>query len=207
MRGYWLKIALGAAVIALVGIGIVRLVESGIETTHRVVETAEPITIPLAFIPFNLDGQKVGSVKRLRILRTAPESVTGFEIRVEVSELPAYEQLASGCVLSVDNPTQLSSSTTFLCGPADSAMTQFGKVEVVFAEGSSSRMTVPLYLPNRVVAEFRGRGADSSQVTTTMVNADSLAAEMRRMADSIEERTRALADSLRRQAAARVPPQ
>jgi hypothetical protein len=207
MRGYWLKIVLGAAVIALVGTGAVRLVQSGIEKGHQVVETAEPITIPLAFVPFNLAGQRVGSLKRLRILRDAPESVTGFQIRVEVGDLPIYEQLSSGCVLSVDNPTNLSTATNFECVAPDSTRVEFGTVEVLLAEGSTSRMVVPLYLPAAVVAEFRGGRSDAGEVTGAMINADSMARSMRRMADSIRVQTRELADSIRRSAAARVPPQ
>jgi len=207
MRGYWLKIVLGAGVIGLVGIGIVRVFQSGVRTTRIVVETAEPISIPLAFIPFNLDGSKAGSVQRLRILRSAPETITGFEIRVEVADLPTYERLSSGCVLSVDNPRHLSTSSSFACGEADSGLVKFGSVEVQLAEGSSSRMSVPLYLPAALVAEFQATPADSGTMIPAAVNADSFARAMRQMADSIKVQTRALADSIRRQAAARVPPE
>lgn len=207
MRGYWLKIMLGAGVIALVGITVVKLVQSGVRKGHEVVETAEPITIPLAFLPFNLDGQRVGSLKQLRINRSTPKSIEGFRIRVEVAELATYEALSNGCVLTVENPTQLSTSTTFTCGTPDSSQVEFGTVEVALAEGSTSRMVVPLYLPARVVAEFRGTAADSGQVAVEAVNADSLAASMREMAETISRQTRELADSLRRQAASRVPPQ
>lgn len=207
MRGYWLKIMLGAGVIALVGITIVQLVKAGVEKGHQVVETADPITIPLAFLPFNLDGHRVGALKQLRINRTRPDEVEGFRVRVEVSELATYEALSTGCVLSIENPTHLSTASTFACGSPDSSLVEFGTVEVTLAEGSSSRMVVPLYLPARVVAEFRRTEADSGQVAIQPVHADSLARSIRDLADSISRQTRELADSLRRQAAARVPPQ
>ncbi len=205
MRGYWTKIILGMFAIALVGTTIVRLARKGVETRHRVVETAEPITIPLAFIPFNVDGQRVGSVKRLRILRSAPKSITGFQIRVEVSDVATYQSLSSGCVLSVDDPTRFSNTTSFSCQPVDSALVEFGRVEVLLAEGSNSRLDVPLYLAPEMVAEFRNRGADSGQVASALANADSVARQVRRMADSIASEARALADSARRQAASRPP--
>jgi len=84
---------------------------------------------------------------------------------------------------------------------------KFGSVEVQLAEGSSSRMSVPLYLPAALVAEFQATPADSGTMIPAAVNADSFARAMRQMADSIKVQTRALADSIRRQAAARVPPE
>ncbi|MDZ4673878.1 MAG: hypothetical protein SGI84_05450 [Gemmatimonadota bacterium] len=207
MRGYWLKIMLGAGVIALVGTIIVRLAKAGMENGPQVVETADPIVIPLAFLPFNLDGHRVGALKQLRINRSAPESVESFRIRVEVADLATFESLSTGCVLSVENPSHLSTSTSFSCGAPDSSMLEFGTVEIALAEGSTNRLVVTLYLPARVVAEFRGTPADSGQAAVPSVYADSLAQSMRQMAETISRQTRELADSLRRQAASRVPPQ
>jgi len=197
MRAYWLKIIAGMLGIFVVGYGIVYTVRRGVQTGRQVVETAEPISIPLAFIPFNLDGVRAGSVRRLTILRDQPKSVTGFRIRVEVADPEVYRVLTSGCVLSVDNPTQLNNRTTFHCQPADSSMVEFGQVEVR-AESGGASVNVPLYLPPHVVAEFRGSGADSQQVTNALVNADSIASAMRKMADSIRAETRVFADSIRR---------
>lgn len=207
MRGYWVRIVLKALGIAAVGIAIVTMARRGAEATHRVVETADPISIPLAFIPFNLDGQRVGAVKRLRILRSAPESVTGFNIRVEVADLATYEALSRGCVLSIENPTRLSPNSSFSCQASDAVpgLEAFGSVEVLLAEGSNTRIDVPLFLPTHVIHEFRGRGADSGAVATSLMTADSVANAMRRMADSIRQQTRAYADSVRREAAARPP--
>lgn len=197
MRTYWLKIIAGMLGIFVVGFGVISLVRQGVHTGRQVVETAEPISIPLAFIPFNLDGIRVGSVRRLTILRDQPKSVTGFRIRVEVADPEAYRALTSGCVLSVDNPTQLNNRTTFHCLPADSSMVEFGRVEVR-AESGEASVNVPLYLPPHVVAEFRGSGADSQEVTSALVNADSIAHAMRKMADSLRQETRVFADSIRR---------
>lgn len=203
MRGYWTKIILGMLAIGIVGSVVVSFARAGIQAGHDVVETAEPITIPLAFIPFNVDGQRVGSVKRLRILRSAPKSITGFQIRVEVSEVATYQALSAGCVLSVDDPTQFSNNTSFSCRPADSTMVEFGRVEIQLAEGPNTRLDVPLYLTSQMVAEFRNNGADSGQVASALANADSVARQVRRMADSIGNQARALADSARAQAANR----
>lgn len=204
MRGYWTKIILGMLAIGVVGSVVVKVTRAGVRAGHQVVESAEPITIPLAFIPFNVDGQRVGSVKRLRILRSAPKSITGFQIRVEVSEIATYQALSSGCVLSVDDPTRFSNNTSFSCQPADTSLVEFGRVEVLLAEDSNTRLDVPLYLSPALVAEFRNNGADSGQVASALANADSVARQVRRMADSIGSQARALADSARQQAANRT---
>ena len=210
MRSYWLRIVAGALGIFLVGITAVSLAKTGERKVRRVVETAEPITIPLAFIPFNLDGVRAGAVKRLTILRSEPKSVTGFRIRVEVADLATYTALSGGCVMSVGNPTQLSTKTDFHCGPVDSNQVEFGRVEVILAEGTNTRLDIPLYLPAHVVAEFRqsrrasqglaGGGEGGGGGGDALVDPDLIADNMRRMADSIRRETRALADSIRREA-------
>jgi len=201
MRGYWAKIILGMLGIALVGITAVSLAKQGTEARHTVMETAEPISIPLAFIPFNLNGSRVGSIRRLTFMRDNPRSVTGFRIRVEVSEPEAYRSLTSGCVMSVDNPTHLSTKTNFICQPVDSSLIEFGRVEVR-AQGAESSVYIPLYLPASVVEDFRG----GSTGLPARMNADSLAGALRRMADSLSNDTRVMVDSLRRVNGVRPPP-
>lgn len=204
MRGYWLRIIAGALAIFLVGFAIVSAVRSGKQRVRHVAQTADPISIPLAFIPFNLDNNRVGTIRRLTILRSEPKSITGFRIRVELSDPDALRLLAAGCVMSVENPTQLNSRTSFSCLPVDSAMIEFGRVELL-AETGGTRVDFPLYLPPHVVAEFRNAGVDSGSTVNREVNADSIAQSMRQMADSIRRETRALADSVRREVTARPP--
>ncbi len=203
MRGYWLRIIAGALAIFLVGFAIISAVRSGKQRVRTVTQTADPISIPLAFIPFNLDSSRVGTIRRLTILRSEPKSITGFRIRVELSDPDALRLLAAGCVMSVDNPTQLNSRTSFSCLPLDTAMVEFGRVELL-TETGGTRVDFPLYLPPQVVAEFRDAGEAGVSVNRE-VNADSIARSVRQMGDSIRRETRALADSVRREVTARPP--
>lgn len=214
MRGYWLRIAAGALGIFLVGITAVSLARTGQRRVHQVVETADPISIPLAFIPFNLDGVRSGSIRRLTIMRSEPKVVTGFRIRVEVADLATYTALSGGCVMSVGNPTELSPATSFSCGPADSSQVEFGRVEVVLAEGTNTRLDIPLYLPATVVADFQRSPEASAALAEAHAEGlaegfaeaaaasdpDRIAVNVRRMADSIRRETRVMADSIRREA-------
>lgn len=204
MRGYWLRIIAGALAIFLIGFVIISAVRSGKQRVRTVTQTADPISIPLAFIPFNLDSNRVGTIRRLTILRSEPKSITGFRIRVELSDPDALRLLATGCVMSVENPTQLNSRTSFSCLPVDSAMIEFGRVELL-AETGGTRVDFPLYLPLEVVAEFRHAGAEAGVSANREINADSIARSVRQMADSIRQETRALADSVRREVTARPP--
>jgi hypothetical protein len=201
MRGYWLRIILGMLGIFVVGYAVISAVRAGTSRVRQVTESAEPISIPLALVPFNLGDQRVGTIRRLTILRREPESVTGFRIRVNLSDLEALRMLTSNCVMTVDDPTRLSHRTSFRCVPEDSALIEFGRVELM-PEGGGSRIDVPLWLPAQVVAGFSGGAGE-----TVTVNADSIAREVRLLADSIRHQTRSLTDSLRREVAGRPPVQ
>lgn len=199
MRGYWTRIILGMLGIFVVGYGVVSAVRAGKSRVRQVTQSADPISIPLAFIPFNLGEQRVGTVRRLTILRREPKSVTGFRIRVDLSDLEALRLLTANCVMTVDDPTRLNSRTSFQCVQADSALVEFGRVELL-PEGGGARIDVPLWLPAHVVAEFSG-GAGAAAA----VDADSIAREVRLLADSIRQQTRSLTDSLRREVTGRPP--
>lgn len=202
MRGYWLRIIAGALGIFAVGFGVISVARAGKSRVRQVTQTADPITIPLAFIPFNLDNSRVGTIRRLTILRREPKSVTGFRIRVELSEPEVLRSLSADCVMVVDHPTQLSNRTNFRCLPADTTLVEFGRVELL-AETGGARVDFPLYLPPHVVAEYRGPGGASGVTENLEVNTDSIARAMRQMADSIRRETRALADSVRREVTGR----
>lgn len=200
MRGYWMRIILGMLGIFVVGYAVISAVRAGKSRVRQVAQSADPISIPLAFVPFNLGDQRVGTVRRLTILRREPKSVTGFRIRVDLSDLEALRLLTAGCVMTVDDPTRLNNRTSFQCVPADSALVEFGRVELL-PEGGGSRIDVPLWLPAHLVAEFRG--ADPG--VATPIDADSIAREVRLLADSIRQQTRSLTDSLRREVTGRPP--
>ncbi len=101
MRNYWLRIALGAVAIFIVGMIGVTLARQGVGRVRHVVEGSGPISVPLAFIPFHLNGQKLGTVSRVVLLRERAQAnlgsaarghSAGFCGRARTGRLPADRQ-------------------------------------------------------------------------------------------------------------------
>jgi hypothetical protein len=219
MRSYWMRIALGALAIFIVGMIGLTLVRRGIGRVHGVVHGSGPISIPLAFIPFQLDGDKLGSLERVTLLREAPNRVTRVELEVKLSDSVLARGLA-GCRLAanLDSKVPRPPGTSVHRGPfaegsfwcakndsADVALVEYG--HAVFHPGD---VTVPLLLPRSLVDELQNLdfGHDStppvakaqvdSIMAATELSADSVDAERDRMIDSLRSEGRRRADSARR---------
>ena len=80
MTRYWLKITLGALLIFAIGMAINFGVRKGVRTVHTVVETADPITIPIRFATFRVDGVALGKLRELKLLRTSPKQISSAEV-------------------------------------------------------------------------------------------------------------------------------
>ena len=161
MTRYWLKITLGALLIFLIGMAINFGVRKGVRTVHTVVETADPITIPVRFATFRVDGVALGRLRELKLLRTAPKQVSSAEITVRLDSA-AYADRLSTCTLRIDDVEKIDERTTFVCVTADNpgisgAFERFGEVRV---EGTD--LVLPLLLPAAAVRDFRSQGADSA---------------------------------------------
>src|SRR5215216_1363478 len=98
MRNYWLLIALGAVAIFTVGMIGVTLTRQGVGKVRHVVEGSGPITLPLAFIPFHLNGRKLVNVTRVVLLREAPKQISAVELEAKVRDSAVARGL-EGCRL------------------------------------------------------------------------------------------------------------
>lgn len=213
MRKYWGKITLGALLIFVVGYGII---SAGRSVKDSIV-TSKDITIPLgSFVGFKLDGIRVGSIRQIRIRRSAPKVLAGFDVRVRLSDTAAFERLRE-CRLSVNDVKNVDERTSFLCLPSDSGYEPFGEVTAYIGDMT---LVQPLLLPAHVVADIR-RGGDPTAPGAD--KADSIAAEVGKRARVLERQyedsvtaasldkrsaqLKARADSIRaRQPGAPVPP-
>ena len=101
MRNYWLRIALGALAIFTVGMIGVTLARQGVGRVRHVVEGSGPITVPLAFIPFHLNGEKLGTVSRVVLLREAPKQISAVQLEAKVRDSAVARGLA-GCRLTAN---------------------------------------------------------------------------------------------------------
>lgn len=164
MRNYWMRIALGALAIFTVGMVGRSLINRGIGSVKGVVEGSGPLSIPLAFIPFELSGNKLGTFERVTLERTAPRSVSSVRIEVKLSDSTVARGL-EGCRLAANLDEDSSgdhnlniqkgrfAEGTFWC--ADNAATDTALVEYGQAVFRPGNVTVPLYLAPGLVAELQ----------------------------------------------------
>lgn len=219
MRNYWMRIALGALAIFIVGMLGLTLVHRGIGSVRGVVEGSGPISIPLAFIPFKLNGDKLGSLERVTLRREAPNRVTSVEVDVKLSDSVLARGL-EGCRLAANLDSEVPGRPgisvhrgpfpegSFWCAKDDSAdvaLVEYG--QAVFHPGD---VTVPLFLPRSLVNELQNidLGHDStppvakaqvdSIMAATQLSADSVDAVRNRLIDSLRVEGRRRADSARR---------
>ncbi len=162
MRHYWLKIVLGMVAIFVVGMLGVTLVRRGAGRVRDVVNTSDPITIPLAFVPFKLNGNKVGSIDRLVLLRSSPKKVRGADLVVTLADSVPAARL-TGCVLIAERIDNIDEHSTFSCAPAaDTAHRDLVPAGSVQVKGGP---TVPFFANRTQLADF----ADNAHGTADSV--------------------------------------
>ena len=123
MTRYWMRIILGALAIFLVGTSIYYAARSGKRRVQAIAESDAPITIPLAFIPFKVDGKDLGTLSRLQILRSSPKQVEAVNFRVKLADSIADERLGQCILLAGENGMNfqvkhIDANATFFCATA-----------------------------------------------------------------------------------------
>lgn len=159
MRNYWIRIAIGAVAIFTVGMIGVSLARQGVGRVRGVVEGSGPITLPIAFVPFKLDGRRLGSINKVVLHRDAPKQIASVELQVKLSDSLLARGL-EGCRLAAnfdderhppDSHIRVGPLTrgVFSCLHGTDSIPgsqEFGRA--VFQPGDVS---VPLLLPNDIV--------------------------------------------------------
>ena len=101
MRSYWLRILLGALAVFAIGMIGVTL-SGGPGQGHRSGDrhgSARRSRCP--FVPFELDGNKLGMVERLVVNRDAPKKVSSVDLQVKLDDSLMVQGLA-GCRLAAN---------------------------------------------------------------------------------------------------------
>lgn len=207
MRNYWLKIAGGMLLVFVVGYAI----HAAVGRAKGAVESSHDITIPLgSIVAFRIDGQELGRLRSITILRSDAQQVDGIRISVRTSDTAALTRL-SGCRLTVQDPEHIDPSSSFLCLPSDSGYTDFGELRVSLREDGTTRtVTSRFLLPDSAIRKIRERregavGLDREAIRAqARAHADSVRAaamdeeaeELRRKADSIRQRRAGQAPTL-----------
>jgi hypothetical protein len=160
MTRYWIKIVVGALLIFAVGMAVWYGVRKGVRTVkmvHTVLESSDPITIPLTFVNFRVDGSAVGRLQQLRLIRSAPKVIQGVQVTVRVDSAAVIDRLRN-CTLRLDDLEHLDEHSTFVCVTPDHPgaagdFTQFGEVLV-----DGSDLVLPLFLPSQAVRDLQHQG-------------------------------------------------
>lgn len=214
MRNYWLRIALGAAAVFTIGMMGVTLARQGVSRVRGVVEGSGPISLPLGFIPFSLDGEQLGTVHRVVVLRDAPKQISSVELQVKLQDSMLARGL-EGCQLAAHfdeerSPDRKFTPGMFTCLPAGHVPHEFQPFgQAVFQPGD---VRVPLLLPNDIVQDLKeghfGSPHEGPPEVATMADsiaeaaealADSIADAAELQAESIVAQSERLSDSLRRE--------
>jgi hypothetical protein len=210
MRSYWVRIGLGALAIFVVGMIGVTLVRRGVSGVREVAEGTGPITLPIAFVPFTLDGQKLGKLHKLVLHRDAPKRLASVELEVNLADSVLARGL-EGCrlVANFDAKHRPSggvvgvgslSSGVFSCLHGNDSLSQFQEFgRAVFQPGNVS---VPLLLPNDMVNDLKKgdfpSGKEDSTGAVAQAQADSISAAAEAQADSISNLAEQRVDSIMR---------
>ena len=194
MRSYWTRILLGALAIFAIGMIGVTIWRRGMVRVNEVVTGSGPISIPLPFVPFQLEGHKLGRVERLVVNREAPKKVSSLHVEVKLDDSLMVQGLA-GCRLATNmesdssrrgdvnlHVNRLGHKAFFFCATDDSALVEFGTVTL-----NPGDVTVPLLVPQSLADELRkGDWGDEGD------SADAL----QQRAESLSDRAEAIADSV-----------
>jgi hypothetical protein len=201
MRNYWFKIVLGALAVFAVGMALRAAFLSTRARVKAIAGSTVPISIPLAFVPFRLDGDRLGTFDRAVLIRKSPRQVSGLRLGVKLSDSAAAARL-SGCdLLAKFGPERGGrgaefTDANFACVKGDSVVAhgaeRFG--EVGFEPGSFS---VALYVPAEVARDLRHEMVQNVD-SRAEVASDSIAAAAERMGDSIGEAAARFGDSVAR---------
>ena len=209
MSRYWMRIILGALAIFLVGTSIYYAARSGKRRVQAIAESDAPITIPLAFIPFKVDGKELGTLSRLQILRSSPKQVEAVNFRVKLADSIADERLGQCILLAGENGMNfqvkhIDANATFFCATAKDTV---GKNLAPLGSIETQRGNTYVLLSGADAL----KNFDHDMHASNDAQADSISAVYERMADSIQQVAESIgnaaeqrADSIRAMAEARA---
>jgi hypothetical protein len=190
MQRYWVRIAVGALAVFAVGMVCISLMHNAIANVKALAKSDRPIGIPLALLPFRVAGEELGTVRRLELLRSSPQEVSGVRLTVRLKDSTHIESLRD-CVVTLLGHQVFGGREGFVCSsPADSVAEHLEKIgEIVVEPGGLVRA---LLVPGDHAANWR---ADLYDTAAARGELEALQAE--RLADSTARAVVVSADSAR----------
>ncbi|MEP6574002.1 MAG: hypothetical protein ABJD11_14965 [Gemmatimonadota bacterium] len=193
MKNYWTKIALGVLLVFGIGMGAVYGAKAMGGKISHAMNSTDPISLPIAFVPFKLNGTKLGSVDKVILLRTEPRHIASAKVILELTDPGSVSKL-QGCSLALDDVEHLNEHTTFRCASADSEQ---GLTSIGYAIIRGTTDSFPLLMPTKAANDLRQtkfelHGKDFNMSSDSDSASDALDAR----ADSIDDASDRVADSM-----------
>lgn len=227
MKSYWWRIVLGALGVFALGMVLWTAVRRGRDKVVEVVESDQPISIPLAFVPFTLDGQSLGTLNRVELVRSSPKDIAAVNFRVKLSDSVPDERLATCVLVARENLDHINPGRAFTCAsaadtagrrlaPLGQIETQRGGVFVLLArEGALQELKFDFHGDRdrdsvarsiEAMADSLARSADSisAAADSMMEAADSIRSAAFERADSARRAAHEMGDSIKREVRAQV---
>lgn len=168
MNRYWLRIALGALGIFVVGMLVIGFTRRGVEKVKELA-AQDHFSIPMAFLPFQLDGHRLGRLERVGVTRSTDGQLQGFQFvaRLDSGEAaPAPGQ----CLVGLPDVGNLGGGAKFVClAASDSASgsyVPFGTVTFT-PDGLERTLYVPADMTHGIQASVVAPVAPTPPAATT----------------------------------------
>lgn len=193
MRNLWVRIGLTAGAIFGAGMLVVMGVRAGKAKIHDLVDSDADIRIPLmGIVPFQLGDARLGDIRRLTLMRDAPQHLTGVRVAARLSDSATLDGLKDCAYLTVNDPEHLNEHTRFTCVRDLAGLDSFGTVEVTHLQGGEpTTLQRTLVLPAEQVRQLQeAMGPRVSPDSAKMAELHRLGDSLEAMGDSISEATR-----------------
>lgn len=162
---YWFKIAVGIALVFGVGMLFVQGGRKLVAGGRAVFEGSGPVTVPLLGMGFRFDGNRIGGIQHLKLLRSAPKRIDSAVVEVKLDEgIPSPPW--GSCLLMLEDLEHINSHSTFRCATGDDSMrlalVPFGHLVLIPGD-----QDVTLWIPGKAATELRGRGLAEANLGDT----------------------------------------
>jgi len=183
---YLIRIAVGALVVFIAGLGAFQMVRGGRRVTdygRAVIDSLKhgsgPVAVRLPFVPVFVDGERLGTLDSVVLLRHERDSIEGLRIVMKPRDGGARERLAS-CTIEITSLENLDLAHAFSCAGDTAGLAPFGMV-VADHKGH------PLFVRE---SELASVGWNRVRMEALSLNIDSLTAHLDSLARQIEAEVR-----------------
>lgn len=203
MRNIWVRIGLTAGAIFGVGMLIIYGIRVGKDQFHRLVDSSDDIRIPLmGIVPFQLGNDRMGDIRRLTLMRDAPQHLTGVRVEARLGDSVKTDIIKDCAFLTVNDPEHLDNRTRFTCVSDTAGLGSFGTVEITHRQGGEPTVFVrTLVLPAVEIQQLQqAMGPRISPDSAKMAELQRMGDSLQAMGDSISGATRVQVEIARQRA-------